>query len=326
MKNILSLIVLFVFGFGANAQDHRGWFKLDSKMKKEPFSFVWTEKGKVAAKQCEITVDEYLWFLERVSKDSSAEYVKALVPSPECALYPYMDVSKIGEESEERTISWIDEEKFTADNNYPLKKSVPGFDDNYFNPYSKPVTGITYEQVLEYAKWCTLYCNTLLGKKEKLKQIMVFRLPSPEEFAAVQKKGMESCYDAKTPDGAEKIKWTYQCKNAKGCALCHCAGKDTCVENMKTIKTLGEGLYSTCCYFPNCIGLYNMQGNAAEMTNVKGVAKGGSYLNLAKDCSWDSVQKYDKPEKWLGFRLFAEVIPVDGKNVYYNGEGRLIVK
>ncbi len=51
-----------------------------------------------------------------------------------------------------------------------------------------------------------------------------------------------------------------------------------------------------------------MPGNAAEMTSEKGIAKGGSYLQLAKECSPASVQKYDKPEKWLGLRLVAEVV------------------
>jgi formylglycine-generating enzyme required for sulfatase activity len=329
MKHIFLLSIMFSFAMSSSAQDHRGWFKLDSKWKKAPFAFVWTEKGKVAVKQSEVTVDAYLWFLERVSKDSSDEYVKKLIPSQECVLFPYVKADQIGmkmeyEDGEDWPISWIDEEKFKKDFNYPMQKSVKGFDDNYFNPYSKPITGISYEQAMEYAKWCTLYCNSFL--KGPQKQIMLFRLPTPEEFSAVSKKGMESCYDPNTPIGAQNIKSMQECKNQKGCALCHCAGKDTCKENLNTSKNLGDGLYSAPCYFPNCLGIYNMQGNASEMTSEKGVAKGGSYLNFAKDCSWDAVQKYDKPEKWLGLRLFAEVVPVDGKNVYYNSEGKLIVR
>jgi hypothetical protein len=51
--------------------------------------------------------------------------------------------------------------------------------------------------------------------------------------------------------------------------------------------------------------LYNLRGNAAEMTSEKGIAFGGSYLHRA-NCSYvNDFQKYESSEEWLGFRCVA---------------------
>lgn len=60
-------------------------------------------------------------------------------------------------------------------------------------------------------------------------------------------------------------------------------------------------------YGPDRRGLYNLRGNAAEMTSEPGVAKGGSYAHPAKAALPGEVQRYDAPRPWLGFRCVARV-------------------
>ena len=47
------------------------------------------------------------------------------------------------------------------------------------------------------------------------------------------------------------------------------------------------------------------------MTAEKGDARGGNYLLYAKQCHVDSIQHYNKPENWLGFRCIAVKNPTE---------------
>ena len=49
------------------------------------------------------------------------------------------------------------------------------------------------------------------------------------------------------------------------------------------------------------------QGNASEMTNIKGIAKGGSFRHYAIDSRKDRQQEYKDAEDWLGFRYMITV-------------------
>jgi formylglycine-generating enzyme required for sulfatase activity len=305
-KGALFLFCLMIFNL--SAQKHNGNFDADSRMKNPPWSFVWTEKRHYAIKQSEVSVDEYLTFLEDVSRDSSEAFLKKLIPSSECALFSALQTEK-GFNAEVKTnpkeITWINEEKFKSDNNYPPKEKAKGFSDDAYNPYERPITGISFEQVKAYLKWCNKKFN--FEEEDPWRKIR-FRLPTSEEFEKLQRKSIEDC-NLKDPALCKKnVEMLRNCKNAKGCALCNCAGKDTCIQNRMATAALGEGLYTVYSYNVSWIGTYNMQGNAAEMTSTKGIAKGGSYLQTASECLPEAVQRYEKPEKWLGFRIIAEVV------------------
>jgi hypothetical protein len=83
------------------------------------------------------------------------------------------------------------------------------------------------------------------------------------------------------------------------------------LENIKAYRgdsvNLGEdgGFYTvrTDAYAANLFGLYNVIGNAAEMTDIKDVQKGGSWLDDLKDCTTDKVQTYVTPDPRVGFRV-----------------------
>ena len=312
MKKLNILITLLFFGIISYSQEHRGYFEIDPRMNNEPRGFIWTEKRHLAINQNEITVDDYLTFLENVSRDSSEEFLNTIIPSSECTLFPYINLENgfnNPQTDNPNEISWINEAKFMSDNNYPPTEKIKGLDNRLLNPYVKPITGISYEQANIYAKWCTENFNKKMRESvENPIKIVLFRLPTPEEFENLETKGF-GIYQANDPEQFKKnIESWKNCKNEKGCALCNCAGKDSCETNLLAQKYFGSELYPVLYYYPNYMGIINMQGNAAEMTSEKEIAKGGSYLQTAKECLPDAIQKYEKPEKWLGFRLIAEVI------------------
>jgi formylglycine-generating enzyme required for sulfatase activity len=334
MKKIITVLAVLFICLNATSQNHYSKFTPDAKMKKAPYGFVWTETGKFGIKQSEVSVDEYLGFLEAITNDSSAGYVQRMKPSRRSMLFPYMDtvsgVSTDENDQEYRKISWINEDRMEEDARQKAKTKDVQY-DGYFNPFKMPITGITYEQALDYAKWCTAIANMEMYNKVKdkstLKQAVIYRLPTPAEYEALLKKGLTGC-DFKDPkDCASRIKQMEECKNEKKCALCNVAGKDTCKGNMVIFNAFGaESLYGIYTFYANWIGAYNMQGNAAEMTSEKGKAMGGSYKQSAKDCLPGSVQNYTQPETWLGIRLVAEVVNLDGTNYFFDDKGRLMMK
>jgi len=58
---------------------------------------------------------------------------------------------------------------------------------------------------------------------------------------------------------------------------------------------------------PNGFGLVNMIGNVAEMTNVKCVAKGGSWNHYLNQSEIIKQIAYGKSKLWLGFRCICEI-------------------
>ncbi|MFN3529307.1 MAG: formylglycine-generating enzyme family protein [Bacteroidia bacterium] len=52
--------------------------------------------------------------------------------------------------------------------------------------------------------------------------------------------------------------------------------------------------------------LFQMIGNVAEMTNIAGIAKGGSYMHAIGDCLPEVDLSYHGPTYWLGSRCVAE--------------------
>jgi hypothetical protein len=51
-----------------------------------------------------------------------------------------------------------------------------------------------------------------------------------------------------------------------------------------------------------------MSGNVSEMVAEKGIAKGGGWIHGALNLIIDSVNTYDSPQPWLGFRYVMEVV------------------
>ena len=52
-------------------------------------------------------------------------------------------------------------------------------------------------------------------------------------------------------------------------------------------------------------GVKHVQGNVAEMSNIEGNAIGGSFFHYANQSLSTTINKYEKPEFWLGFRCIG---------------------
>jgi hypothetical protein len=156
-----------------------------------------------------------------------------------------------------------------------------------------PIVGITYFQA-----WC--YCQE---QNERYHEERGSEL-DPEGLGT----GPEVIFDLPDPDLLERLLGTRDSTNGE-CALFNYAcepcqhapsGRDAFIHPGREVTPVHG-------YGPDRRGLYNLRGNAAEMTSAPGVAKGGSYAHPAKDALPGVVQRYEAPQPWLGFRCIARV-------------------
>ena len=163
-----------------------------------------------------------------------------------------------------------------------------------------PLTGVSYEQALAYCDWLTdKYSNDSryagLG--------LVFRLPTPAEMDSLLQ-DMFSVWKK----GDENYLAFQSGINKKGCALYNHLHNSWCDINLLMKKELGYSVpIRAGVFFPDVNGLMDLMGNVAEMTNEKGIAKGGSCISKAPDCQPGTVNKYEGPQLWLGFRVVADL-------------------
>ncbi|MDR3695368.1 SUMF1/EgtB/PvdO family nonheme iron enzyme [Mucilaginibacter sp.] len=150
--------------------------------------------------------------------------------------------------------------------------------DSSYLSIDVPITGITYTQAQKFCKWKE-------GMIYNAKNVKVtVSLPSVEIY-----KRVITNIDTLSKNGHC---FTLNCSTAK----CQTIAKD------KASKTQGGGLVIVRSYFPTSLGLYNIEGNAAEMTSTYGIAMGGSFRQTARESYNDRNQRYNKAEDWLGFR------------------------
>ncbi|MFC2087066.1 formylglycine-generating enzyme family protein [Bacteroidota bacterium] len=204
--------------------------------------------------------------------------------------YMYWIKEKYGSNSEEYKQTLPD----TTVWNHPLLEAYqktylrhPAFNDC-------PVVGITYEQAIGYCKWRTDLENEYIYiEKNKLKfhpdsiyknipKTYEFRLPTPEEFERAARIKFK-------PSIQKKIdKDEYN--------TCNCRFEEEEEYHLQSITSPVES------YFPNESGIYNLIGNVAEMTSVRGIAKGGSWMHYLDEIKIKEYNMYSKPQNWLGFR------------------------
>ena len=159
------------------------------------------------------------------------------------------------------------------------------FGDKY---KSFPVVCISWAQANEYCKWLTNTYNENQKNSYNPNQFkkVVFRLPSKEEWQA-------------TTNIEEQV---FNFGNKPDSKYIHCLEFQTNKKHglVKTTSTLEKKETKN--------HTYNMNGNVAEMIDVRGIAMGGSWKDEANKCTSFSRQNYYGPSTWLGFRIFIEVI------------------
>lgn len=161
-----------------------------------------------------------------------------------------------------------------------------------------PLVNISYEGANLYCAWLTEQYNS--DKKRKFKKVL-FRLPSEKEWILAAQAGDSS---AIYPwDGKEL-------RNKKGQVMYNYKQKlkDTLWVDGKYLENV-DVTAPIKSYWENNFGLYNMSGNAAEMINVKGIVKGGSWRDDSEYLKINTKYKYDgKAQTFVGFRYFAEIL------------------
>jgi formylglycine-generating enzyme required for sulfatase activity len=153
-----------------------------------------------------------------------------------------------------------------------------------------PIAGISYEQALDYCTWRSEQYMEFLRTRGDTMSTVTFELPKAREMDALLTK-------ADSTNGICPL-FNYNCEPCQS---------QVNVGRRRAFIRPGKELTPTTGYAPDALGLYNLRGNAAEMTATKGVAKGGSYKEPAAECAQGWSQPYDKPEPWLGFRCIARV-------------------
>lgn len=169
-----------------------------------------------------------------------------------------------------------------------------------YNDY--PVVGISYEQAVNYCKWRTdrvkesFKIKALTDKKNVYPINFEYRLPTKEEWEKAAKIGY-----------SEKTKKLLETKY-KGQIL---ANLKRNLENNVVVagnnSTNADITTPVKSYWANAAGCYNLIGNVAEMTNIKGIAKGGSWINNPSEIVIEKEITYTKPTAWLGFRCVVEI-------------------
>ncbi len=171
--------------------------------------------------------------------------------------------------------------------------------------FELPIVGISYEQVLDYLAYKKNILNECKQKGEKTNEKYVFDcfLASPSDFNGVIKSCGFPC--RATCDSINRLGCNlYNYKNCL-CSDCPIAQK---FANHPVYKDIGRAPLPVWVYFP-CNEHYNLIGNVAEMTSIKGVAIGGSFHHYAIEIGENKVQTYTKPEPWLGFRVWFKTYP-----------------
>lgn len=179
---------------------------------------------------------------------------------------------------------WV--KKFSYSYNYPMAANYHSHSafDNY------PVVNIAYTGAVSYCEWLT--------KKYRLthkEPSVTFRLPTEAEWMAL-------C----NVNPATQLPWNIP--NGKHGDTCYAANFKPVI-NGEVAHPADGGFYTVRVdsYWPDSAGLFNVIGNAAEMTAVEGISKGGSWENFLEDCRVNVVQTLTGPDPRVGFRVIAIV-------------------
>lgn len=178
-----------------------------------------------------------------------------------------------------------------------------------------PIVGITYEQAVAYCEWRSIQVNYMLYLKQNkldyrpradtvgIVQIYKYRLLTKEEWEAIAALGFSPKTKKKiaskrnyNPNVYNLIYPKHEGMYASNAVNLHATAE---------VKSLWE----------NAIGCYHIFGNVAEMTNKKGIAKGGAWLHNVNDVFVDKDFYYKGAQNWVGIRCICEKVLKSEKEI-----------
>lgn len=256
---------------------------------KMPKGFVFIPQGNIVINRDTISVNSFYMYSTEIKNIDYREFI--------------VDLSKQGKINE-LAIAMVDTLKWRSKNSYNEPYVSYYFRHPAYNNY--PVVNITYEAVLIYCNWLSEKLNILNQGKFDIK----VRLPYRSEWVyAASNGGTSSPYSWDGP----------YVRNSKGCYLCNfqkvgeeniCQNKDkngiSIAEKSNSINVI-DITAPAGSYYPNKFGLYNINGNVAEMVYEKGVAVGGSWKSYGYEVRNESVENFNEASTHIGFRPVVTV-------------------
>ena len=276
MKKAFILVLLLPLLISASKKDFM----------KVPDSFAFIPMGSMEYNGKTISTDAFIMQKTEVSNKEYKEFLADL---------------KANNEIEKLKIAQIDSTKW---------RQAGQYNEPYVEYYHKHPAYDNYPVVNVSKEAVKLYCEWLSKKWEKeYNQKVNFRLPTENEWVYAAKGGTNN----KFPWEGNKM------TNKKGMRMCnykYIEQYNIRISNTGNIELLNENLcgdnqYSKTLvpvnsYFTNNYGLYNMSGNAAEMTAEENIIKGGSWNSTGYYMLIESVSEYtenDIPSPYVGFRV-----------------------
>ncbi len=253
-----------------------------------------------------------LFAAKNLSKDPEFDAKKEMVALPSGI---WMSKYEVSQARYKQFLAEIPQEKMLEMKPDSTVWLTTGFNDPYAKYYFQhyafstyPVVGISHAAANAFCDWMTVKYGKVLKMKTADGSVPSgyrFRLPTEAEWMAAA--GVERHHGTSYPGG-----YHYPRDHRGRFIFNHKVGKGDFAGYAGGIGKDYEGYMITApvdAYWADPSGFYNLTGNVAEMVAEFGVAKGGSWNHRSDDCTIESVNSYERPATWLGFRIVLEAIP-----------------
>jgi formylglycine-generating enzyme required for sulfatase activity len=294
MKKTTFFIVFLFFTLVSNSVLHaQNDAKKIVKSLKDDFSFIPSGKAFVEGK--EVTVQSFYMQNGEITNRQYLVFLNSLKSSGQLEKFKIAQID---------TNQWARPDGFnTAYAKY--YHSHPAYLDY-------PVVNVSHAGALLYCEWL----NENMGTVNGLPGVYKFRLPERSEYIRA----------ARGDNPTVNYSWgSNYLRNEKGQIQCNFLqfGSENIHKDLKTNKyelvnldvDFGDLSGSVDIvapsesYWPNEYGIYNLNGNVAEMIAEDGIALGGSFQNTGYDVRIESQSTYTNPNPITGFRVVMTFIP-----------------
>lgn len=277
---LLFLAVLFLESGKYNKAKEKYFEKTMNK------SFAYVPSGDAFVEQKKISIQAFYISKTEITNKDYLEFLNDL---------------KSKGELEKWKIAQIDSSKWNMKNS--MNESYTKYYHNHPAYENYPVVNISHEAAILYCNWLSEKYNELLGTKE-----FVFRLPKKEEFVRAGRGDSELFNYSWGSNSVRNKEGQIQCNFLRfGSESIHENEESGKYEIIPVFETILHGGYDVLApaksYWPNQFGIYNLNGNAAEMIDEKGFALGGSWKNTGYDVRLESQSLYEQSNPMTGFRV-----------------------